>query len=44
MVPSVPNFSTVINQEDLDSEELAQAVDGCPTGAISIEDKENEEN
>ena len=33
-------LSTVINQENLESEDLAQAVSGCPTGAISIDGDE----
>ena len=36
-------LSTVITQENLDSEDLAQAIGGCPTGAISIEDDEIKE-
>lgn len=36
-------LSTVISQENLETEELQQAVEGCPTGAISVED-DNEES
>ena len=32
-------LSSVISQEDLDSENLEQAVEGCPTGAISVEEE-----
>jgi len=35
-------LSEVINQENQESEDLAQAIEGCPTGAIDI--KEVEEN
>ena len=37
-------LSTVISQEDLETEELQQAIEGCPTGAITTEDEEKEEN
>ena len=33
--------SNVISNENLDSEELANAVESCPVSAISIEDEEN---
>ena len=35
-------LSSVISQEDLETEELAQAVEGCPTGAITIENEDEE--
>jgi len=31
-------LSEVISQENTDTEDLQNAVEGCPTGAISIED------
>jgi len=31
-------FSTVISQENLDSVQLVNAIESCPTGAISIKD------
>lgn len=36
-------LSSVINQDNNESEELEQAVEGCPTGAITVEEdtKEN---
>ena len=37
-------LSSVISQENLDSEELEQAVEGCPTGAITVEEDSTEEN
>ena len=33
-------LSSVISQDNLETEELAQAVEGCPTGAINIEESE----
>lgn len=36
-------LSSVISQDNLEAEELAQAVEGCPTGAITIEEDSNEE-
>lgn len=37
-------LSTVISQENLESEDLEQAVEGCPTGAISIEGEDLEQS
>lgn len=42
-------LSNVISQSNLESEDLEQAVEGCPTGAITLEDtnkenKDTEEN
>ena len=34
-------LSTVISQDELETEELEQAVEGCPTGAITVEESEN---
>ena len=31
-------LSTVISQENIENESVSQAIDGCPTGAISISD------
>lgn len=36
-------LSNVISQSNLESEDLEQAVEGCPTGAITLEDN-NQEN
>ena len=38
-------LSTVISQEEIESENITQAIDSCPTGAISIKDdtEKNEE-
>ncbi|MBR1417274.1 MAG: ferredoxin [Bacilli bacterium] len=33
-------LSEVKTQENIESEALAQAIDGCPTGAISIEEEQ----
>lgn len=35
-------LSTVISQENLENEELEQAVEGCPTGAITVEEETQE--
>lgn len=35
-------LSTVISQEKLENEELEQAVEGCPTGAITVEEEAQE--
>lgn len=40
-------LSYVKSQENLDTEELQRAIEGCPTGAITLEDdtkKEEKEN
>ncbi len=33
-------LSTVVSQENIESETVIQAIDGCPTGAISINNDE----
>ena len=35
-------LSSVISQENLETEELEQAKEGCPTGAINIEGDDNQ--
>lgn len=32
-------LSNVISQENTETEELQQAVEGCPTGAITVEEE-----
>ena len=32
-------LSSVINQDNTESEDLEQAVEGCPTGAITVEEE-----
>ncbi len=36
-------LSTVINQDNIENETISQVIEGCPTGAITIEEIENEE-
>lgn len=37
-------LSSVINEDNIDSEELKTALESCPTGAISISDCDCKEN
>ena len=37
-------LSTVISQENIENESVSQAIDGCPTGAISISDSTTPNN
>lgn len=41
---SSKGLSTVISQENLDSEILKQAIDACPVAAISIVENDEEDN
>ena len=34
-------LSEAISQENLESEDLLQAIEGCPTAAIELKDEEN---
>ena len=38
------SLSKVISQENLETSELAQAVESCPTGAITLEDDTKEDD
>lgn len=42
--PSSKGLSMPISQENLDSENLSQAIDSCPVAAISIIDSDEEES